>query len=114
MLRLGAGSPFFDVKEPPSRVITRSAELARLGVGFRALSDAGRPRTGRLARRDLTDDDLELVLDAIEDPEDDARPRIERDREGVLLLEWYVTDLALLVKELSLKSLRSLSVTSLR
>ena len=75
-----------EVVEPPSHVFTWHAELIRLGgVGFRALSDAGRPRGGGLARRDLTDDDLELVLDDIEDPEEFARPLIERDREDVLL-----------------------------
>ena len=99
--------------EPPVRVITRSAELALLGVGLRALSDAGRPREWRIPRRYLPDDDQDLVLDVI-DPEDDARPRIELDREGLLLFEWYVTDPALFVVALSRQSLRSLSVASLR
>ena len=94
-------------------VITWSAELALLGVGLRAWSDAGRPREWRIPRRYLPDDDQELVLDVI-DPEDDARPRIELDREGLLLFEWYVTDLALFIIVLSWKSLRSLSVASLR
>ena len=108
-----AAPPLLGVAEPPLRVITWSAEFALLGVGFRALSDAGRPREWRLPRRDFPDDDIELVLDVI-DPEDDARPRTELDREGLLLFEWYVTDLALFVMVLSWKSLRSLSVASLR
>ena len=100
MLRSGAGTPLVEVVEPPSHDFTWQAELLRLGgVGFRALSDAGRPRGGGLARRDLADDDLELVLDDIEDPEDFARPRIERDLEGDLLLGRYVTDLALFIIE---------------
>ena len=79
----------------------RAAGLARLGdAGLLALSDAGRPRSGLLARRDLTEDDrepvlddildrdLEAVLDDREDPEDIPRRGIDRDREDVLLLEW--------------------------
>ena len=79
----------------------RAAGLARLGdAGLLALSDAGRPRCGPLARRDLTDDDrepvlddildrdLEAVLDDREDPEDIPRRGIVRDRDDALLLEW--------------------------
>ena len=97
----GAVFPFLDRGEPPPQVLPRAAGLARLGdAGLLALSDAGRPRSGPLARRDLTEDDrepvlddildrdLEAVLDDREDPEDIPRRGIVRDRDDVLLLEW--------------------------
>ena len=97
----GAAFPFLDWCKPPPQVLPRTAGLARLGdAGLLALSDAGRPRFWQLARRDLTDDDrepvlddlldrdLEAVLDDREDPEDVPRRGIVRDRGDALRLEW--------------------------
>ena len=91
----------------------RLAEFVLLGVGLRALSEAGRPREWRTPRRTLPDDDQVLVLEVL-DPEEEARPRIELDRECLPLFEWYVTDLALFAVALSWQSLRSFSIANLR
>ena len=92
-------------------------ELDLLGVGWRALAEAGRPRICCREQRPLDDDDLEEVLEA-RDPREDERPRGELDREDLDDLEdaftLYDTDLIFLVVALVRQSLRSLSITIFR
>ena len=60
--------------------------LDLLGVGWRVLAEAGRPRTRCRLQRPLDDDDLEEVLE-VRDPGEDERPRAELDREDLEDLE---------------------------
>ena len=88
-------------------------ELDLLGVGWRALAEAGRPRMRLPLQRTLDDDDPEEVLEALE-PMEDERPRGELDREDLDDLDdaftLYDTDLIFLVVLLVMQSLRSLSI----
>ena len=59
------------------------AEFVLLGVGLRALSEAGRPRERRTPQRP-PDDDREEALEVL-DPEEEVRPRAELDRERLPL-----------------------------
>ena len=108
--RLLAPLSFIGAAFPPIWVVACLLGLDLLGVGWRVLAEAGRPRERCTLQRPL-DDDREEALEVL-DPGEDVRPRAELDREDLFTL--YETDLTLLAVAPSWQSLRSFSVINFR